>query len=1055
MLARCLLLSWVFMLWLPIAARGQGDVAAQPTVGLRDNRPRDYALQHATVFVEPGRAIEDATVLIEGSSITAVGNNVEVPAGFMEIDCAGKQIYAGLIDAWSEVDVALPESEAGYWNSNVTPQRRAASAAVLSAGDAEKLRSQGITVRLVAPRGGIVKGTSSVVLLGDESRGDPKAAALLKEKAWHHLQLSVPRGERRASYPNSPMGAVALLRQSMYDALWYRDAWKTYRADSKLPLPDTNVALDLLSQAVVDDVFVIDAPNERMAERAGAIADEFSLQMIIRGSGREYRQLDQITALNRPILVPVNFPKPPEVTTAQQARDTTLQELMHWDLAPENPARLVSAGASICLTTDGLEDPSEFLTQVRKAVARGLDANQALAALTTVPARLLQIDRQVGRVQAGMLANLVITDADLLAAETKILETWVAGQQFVVTPDLDATRGRWIGRWKCQSPSFAFVIDLISKEDKLTGTAQANQESEQSVALSSIVPQRDQLTANILLHEIDASFPKGVSRLLLRFVAGAGEPERWTSITLPDGRVQKMDISAVETATEADDKVDDEVPQESQAAAASDESDDQSEDESDEESEQEQEFEPTIMLFPLGGYGLQRPIAQQPTVMFRGATIWTCSEAGVLEQADILIRDGLIAEIGIGLKVPADCQIIDARRKHITPGLIDCHSHIATDGGINESGQAVTAEVRIGDFIDNSDISIYRQLAGGTTTANILHGSANPIGGQNQVIKFRWGETMDGMRMTEAPAGIKFALGENVKRNPSRYPNTRMGVEQIIRDQLLAAREYQTKWKRWRDGRRDSLPPRRDLQLDAIMEIQNGERWIHCHSYRQDEIIATLDVLEEFGIQIGTLQHILEGYKVADRMARHGAMGSSFSDWWAYKFEVFDAIPYNGALMHDQGIVVSFNSDSAELGRRLNTEAAKATKYGGVTEAEALKFVTLNPAKQLRIDRYVGSLEVGKQADLVLWSDHPLSTMSRCEQTWIDGRSYFSIETDQQMRQRDRSLHARLVQKALTADEKLKSKDNQEPEEEDRWLRHDVFCGAHGGVQYDHRRQNR
>jgi N-acetylglucosamine-6-phosphate deacetylase len=303
--------------------------------------------------------------------------------------------------------------------------------------------------------------------------------------------------------------------------------------------------------------------------------------------------------------------------------------------------------------------------------------------------------------------------------------------------------------------------------------------------------------------------------------------------------------------------------------------------------------------------------------------------------------------------------------------------------------------------------------------------------------------------MKEAPSGIKFALGENVKRSQSRYPNTRMGVEQIIRDQLLAAREYDANWRRWRSGERDSLPPRTDLQLQAISEIQRGERWIHCHSYRQDEIVATLDVLEEFGIQIGTLQHILEGYKVADRMAQHGAMASAFSDWWAYKFEVFDAIPYNGAIMHDRGVVVSFNSDDREIARHLNTEAAKATKYGGVSEVEALKFVTLNPAKQLRIDQYVGSLTVGKHADLVIWSGRPLSTMSRCEQSWIDGRRYFDLEADQQLRDRDLTLRAGLIHKALDGDEEPKSGDEKrekEVEEEDRWVRYDVFCTANGGA---------
>ena len=306
--------------------------------------------------------------------------------------------------------------------------------------------------------------------------------------------------------------------------------------------------------------------------------------------------------------------------------------------------------------------------------------------------------------------------------------------------------------------------------------------------------------------------------------------------------------------------------------------------------------------------------------------------------------------------------------------------------------------------------------------------------------------------MQEAPAGIKFALGENVKRNQSRYPNTRMGVEQILRDQLLAAREYDVKWRRWNSGIRDGLPPRVDLQLKALAEVQNGKRWIHCHSYRQDEIVATLSVLEEFGIQIGTLQHILEGYKVADRIKQHGAMASAFSDWWAYKFEVFDAIPYNGAIMHNQGVVVSFNSDDRELARHLNTEAAKATKYGAIPESEALKFVTLNPAKQLRIDHVVGSIEIGKHADLAVWSGRPLSTLSRCEQTWVDGIRYFDRNEDQQLRERDRMLRSRLIQKAMKS-EPAGRVASRIVQEEERWVRKDIYCAVHGGLRHENAKQ--
>lgn len=1055
------LMAWLLAFILASPAQTQDPTAATPVVGLRENRPQSFALTGATVVVRPGKTIEDAIVLIEGSAIRSVGHDVKIPAGAKEIDCSGATIYAGLIDAWGEADVPLAQSDAAYWNSNVTPQRSAKSVAAGTISDASKLRSQGITVRLVAPRGGIVKGSSSVALLG----GGKSGRKLLKEHAWQHLQLTVPRTGSRPRYPNSPMGAVALLRQSMLDADWYRSAWNAYRAKTDLPRPETNLALDVLSKAIKNDTFVIDAPNERMSIRADAIAREFSLQMIIRGSGREYRSLDEISRAGRVLLLPVDFPDAPNVKSSWTASETTLQDLLHWDLAPENPARLVDAGVRICLTTDGLDDPASFLKQVRKAVQRGLSPEAALDAMTTEPAKQLGIDHIAGSIQPGMLANLLIASGDLFDDKSKVLETWVAGEQFVMSPISkrdEPLTGHWSVVFRAGKATAAANLEFEQNGDKLSAKLTAKlpgeDDAEQSVKLADLIRQRDRMTATVRLDELDSSLPAGVSRINLLTIAGQGEGvDVLGTITLPDGRSEPIRLSPIPNdAAEGDkeSKSDSESAGDSQAGETDKEDADEEVKQEDDAAETEEPQPesiasvPTPLLYPLGASGLTERKTGSEFVLFRGATVWTCESAGVIESGDVLIQDGKVVAVGEKLDLPPECRVVDVRGKHITPGLIDCHSHMGTDGGVNESGQTVTAEVRIGDFIDNTDINIYRQLAGGLTTSNILHGSANPIGGQNLVVKLRWGETMDGLRMAEAPAGIKFALGENVKRSQSRYPNTRMGVEQIIRDQLLAAREYAAAWRRWRAGQRDSLPPRVDLQLEAIAEIQRGERWIHCHSYRQDEIVATLDVLEEFGVQIGTLQHILEGYKVADRMAKHGAMGSSFSDWWAYKFEVFDAIPYNGALMHDRGVVVSFNSDDRELARHLNNEAAKATKYGGVPEQEALKFVTLNPAKQLRIDEHVGSLAPGKDADLVIWSGRPLSTLTRCEQTWIDGRRYFDLEEDKQMRQRDGELRASLVQKALDS-KKSAGKPKTKVSEEDRWVRRDIYCVAFGAAKHE------
>ena len=378
-------------------------------------------------------------------------------------------------------------------------------------------------------------------------------------------------------------------------------------------------------------------------------------------------------------------------------------------------------------------------------------------------------------------------------------------------------------------------------------------------------------------------------------------------------------------------------------------------------------------------------------------------------------------------------MIIDGKGKHVTPGLIDAHSHMAGES-INEGFENVTAGVRMRDVIDPNDVAMYRALAGGLTTINLLHGSANPIGGQNVVMKLRWGSFSNDLIFKEAPQGIKFALGENVKRKRSygRYPETRMGVEQVIRDAFRAAQDYKKAWDTYNKDvklQRSSIPPRRNLEMDALVEIMDGKRLLHSHSYRQDEILMLTRIAEDFGFTIATFQHVLEGYKVAERLAEHGAGASTFSDWWAYKYEVVDAIGFNGTLMHNAGVNVSFNSDSDELARRMNLEAAKAVKYGGLDEAEALKFVTINPAKQLKIDKYVGSLEVGKDADFAIWSGHPLSTYSICEQTWLDGKQYFSLENDKYLRERDGKVRNDLIQKILKAPDnggkKMKAKGRQ------------------------------
>jgi imidazolonepropionase-like amidohydrolase len=417
-----------------------------------------------------------------------------------------------------------------------------------------------------------------------------------------------------------------------------------------------------------------------------------------------------------------------------------------------------------------------------------------------------------------------------------------------------------------------------------------------------------------------------------------------------------------------------------------------------------------------------------PIILIQNATILTVSH-GNIEHGSVLIKDGKIAEVGLSIKAPKDAQVIDAGGQFVMPGIIDCHSHIAIDGDVNEGSISVSSIANTADVLNPDDIDIYRDLAGGVTSANILHGSANPIGGQTVVIKLRWGQPASKLPFEGALPGIKFALGENPKRSNfggrgsvARYPATRMGVEETIRGAFAEARDYKASWdvynKRVAGGEKNLIPPRRDLRLDPLVEVLEGKRYVHSHCYREDEILMLLRVAKEFGFKVRTLQHVLEGYRVADELAAAGVGASTFSDWWSYKVEAFNAIPYNAALMTRRGVVVSINSDDAEEATHLNQEAAKSMKFGGLSPDEALKLVTLNPAIQLGIDKRVGSIDAGKDADLVIYNHDPLSAYAVVQKTLIDGRVYFDRQRDIADRPNLEKEKKALLEKEKKANEK-------------------------------------
>ena len=956
--------------------------------------PRVHALTHARIIPAPGQLIDNGNLIIRDGLIVAVGANVAVPADARIWDLEGKTIYAGLIEPYLRIEpkkkeeekrdegaaaappapptVPAPGGGAGHDNPRVHPEHKVAEDLKLDDELLDEMRGAGFTAALVVPREGILRGLSALVNLRDGTANEQ----VVRADVAQHLAFEHGSWDDN-TYPGSLMGAIAVIRQALLDTDHHQAAVTAYtRRPSGQERPQANRALEALAPVLAGELPVaFEAEDIQMVLRAQRLAREFNLKAwIVSGGSDEYKRLPEVKAASLPLILAVNFPNPPEWEDDNEAVEVELENLRHWELAPSNPERLHQAGMRFSITTQGLTQRDDWRKRVRTAIERGLPAPTALAALTVEPAALLGASGQLGTLAPGKIANFTITDGDLFAEKTNIVEVWVDGARYEPDPKL-ARDADVAGTWELE----------LTQPDGRTATARVRIERRRGGLAVTLEEGTLPDTTNTPLP--DAKLERGELGLTLpgRIVGIAG-----IDIDVAGVIAHKRRFDGTWSGPAG--------PGYAEHPARG-----QKEEPKRAGEEKQVLVEAPKRLEPLIAAAAEPypplPDPAPPAVLVRNATLWTCSPAGTLAGADLLIRGGKIAAVGRGLAAPQNATVIDGIGKHVTPGLIDCHSHSAISGDVNEGTLSATGQVRIADVINAESIQIYRQLAGGLTMANELHGSANAIGGQNGVIKLKWGAPAGELLFASAPPGIKFALGENVKQSnwgdkyTTRYPQTRMGVEQWMRDRLIAARDYMREGEDWR-RKRNGAPPRRDLQLEALAEILRGERLVHCHSYRQDEILMLIRLADELGFRVATFQHILEGYKVANEMAAHGAGGSSFSDWWAYKFEVYDAIPHNGAIMWDRGVVVSFNSDSSELARRLNTEAAKAIKYGRVPEVEALKFVTLNPAIQLGVGDRAGSLEVGKDGDFAVWSGSPLSNLSRCEQTWIEGRRYFHSERD-------------------------------------------------------------
>ena len=953
----------------------------EPIENLHENLPRVWTLTHAMIHTDPGNFIKDGSITIRNGKIEAVGRYIKTPKDAFEIDLKGAHVYAGFIESWLEKELLNEKSKSTrkHWDKKVRPEHRSVDNLSIKNKEIKELRSLGFTTAHLAPKQGIFRGQTGIINLMDKPKPIKSSVAQVIDFKYR------TKGQR--TYPRSLLGVIAHIRQTFFDSEWYikaQEIFEAYPAENE-PLA-ANIALESLGMSrAVNKPFVFVTTNETYSHRAMNIVNEFNLNPWILGSGYEYRRLDYFSNHKVFFILPIDFPSKPNVVKPMSDLQYSTEELKHWDMAPDNLFYINDAGFDFSITSHSLKKKSQFRTNIQKIIDRGLSEDIVLAALTTRPAAALGMHKSLGKIAPGYDANLVIVDGEYFDPKSRVVSVWIEGNEHFISSKKMPT---FLGTWSLKYSGSAYDLKI---EDLLKQQSIEKQKKFYKGSIS--INNKSVEVYNLDIFESSISFTIDGSKLGLKGTLSFSGDLSNDQITGTVKNYMDNSLSFQADRKQLDKKIE----------------------------RTKEKFSDLSIFYPEGAYGLLKDHSKPNAILINDATLWTSGPKGTLAEWDILFVDGKIEQVAPDISIPqGSAIIIEGAGKHVTPGLIDCHSHSAASS-INEGTQYITAEVRIRDVIDPNDINIYRQLGGGLTTANVLHGSANPIGGQNAVIKLRWGKGANDLLLKNAPQGIKFALGENVKQanwsGTNRYPQTRMGVEQVMRDAFRSALDYKhanENYLRNSKSQRTKIPPRKDLELDALVEILEGKRLVHCHSYRQDEILMLTRVAEDFGFKIATFQHVLEGYKVAERIAEHGAGASTFSDWWQYKFEVIDAIPYNGSLMTKNNVVVSFNSDDDELARRLNTEAAKAIQYGGLDPNEALKLVTINPAKQLQIDKYVGSLEPKKDADFVIWDGEPLSVYSQVEETWIDGIRYYSKKENELLEERDSELRRNIIQKILS-----------------------------------------
>lgn len=905
-------------------------------------------IENATIMVSPGEIIKNGSMLVKDGKIVEIGSDFSVPNNTVKYDMSGLYVYPSFVDVSSSFGTKNPSNtsrsrsteykasrQGYYWNDHILSDYNTIDDFNYDEKKSKELREFGFGVVNIHRKDGVHRGTGALVALDDKSNNSFR---ILNPTSTESFSFSRSLQFNQA-YPSSIMGAMALLRQFYHDLKWYEDGGST-STDMAIEAAIKNYSLPKIFSAG-DKLNVI---------RALKISEELGFKSIVEGSGYEYENIEDLKNYDNTIVVPINYPKAFDLTDVHIVEKLTLQQLKRWNQAPSNLVQLSNNNINFAISPKNVKNSSEFFNNIRKSISYGLDSNKALAALTITPAKSINMDGKIGVIKQGAYANFLVTSGPIFEKETIIFENWVMGNKHTVK---NVPKNSIDGDYVFSDNGSKYELVVKNSQGKINVSLKKD-----SIKLNvKSVVKNGWLNMSIVDKENE----------LYGFISSTINTNGLGSISFTDFEGIKKNI-LLKKSVENKEPV--------------------------KKIKKHDQYELIPVSYPNKAYGFKSKPKKQ-NVLFKNATVWTGESDGILENTDVLVSDGKIKSIGKNLSF-SNVKVIDATNKHLTAGIIDEHSHIAASS-INEGGQNSSAEVSIEDVVDHEDINIYRNLSGGVTTIQILHGSANPIGGQSAIIKLKWGEKNDEMIFKNAPKFIKFALGENVKQSNwgsyNRYPQSRMGVEQVFVDHFQRASEYDKEWKKYnklsKREKNKTIAPRFDIEMEVIAEILNKERHISCHSYVQSEINMLMKVAEKFGFTVATFTHILEGYKVASLMKRHGVGGAAFSDWWGYKFEVNDAIPYNGPIMTKAGVLVAYNSDDAEMSRRLNQEAAKAVKYGNLSEEEAWKYVTLNPAKLLKIDDKVGSIKVGKHADLVLWDKNPLSVYANAEKTMIEGVFYY------------------------------------------------------------------